>query len=101
MTVKSIHVIACGRDWEVKAEGEAAPFYSAEDKGPVVDYARKLAKEFRAELIVHDPEGKVEYKEDKDGGSARIIYMVPGQPYNEAKAEYGDGPGEAPGESRA
>ena len=94
MTVKSIHVIPCGRDWEVKAEGEAAPFYSAPDKAPVVEYARKLAKQYQADLVVHSPEGKVEYKEPTGTSDGIILHMNPGQPFSEAKTGYGDGPGE-------
>lgn len=93
MSGKSIHVIHCGRDWEVKAEGEAAPFFSAEHKMPVVDYARRLAKEFHAELVVHDSEGSVEYREGVAGVQAERVQ------YSEAKTEYGDGPGQEPGES--
>lgn len=59
MERKTIHVIPCGRDWEVKLEGEAAPFFSAENKPIVVEYARRLAKEFRVSLIIHNDEGKV------------------------------------------
>jgi hypothetical protein len=92
MIRKSIHVIHCGRDWEVKAEGEAAPFYSAEDKAPVVDYARRLAKEYQAELVVHNSEGRVEYCEDQ------LEHHAARADFSESKAEYGDGPGEEPGE---
>jgi hypothetical protein len=91
MAGNSIHVIHCGRDWEVKAEGESAPFYSAEDKDPVVNYARRLAKEFHAELVIHNCEGRVEYTE-----LAGEYYEGQSDP-SESKAEYGDGPGEHPG----
>lgn len=89
MTGKTIHVMPCGRDWEVKAEGEAAPFYSAEDKAPVVEYARKLAKEYQAHLVIHNHEGRVENTE-------RVDHLIGSAHLTDSKDEYGDGPGSIP-----
>jgi hypothetical protein len=89
MEIKTIHVIPCGRDWEVKIEGEAAPFYSAEDKEPVVEYARRLACKLQAYLVIHNSEGKVESTETAE-------LLLTGTNLPDIKDEYGDGPGSLP-----
>jgi len=60
---KNQHVLPHGNKWAVKGEGNSRNTKLSEKKSDAVDRAREIARNKKAELVVHNRDGKIS---DKD-----------------------------------
>ena len=60
---KNQHVLPHGKSWAVKGEGNSRNTKITDTKFEAVNRARKIAKNMKTELVIHNNDGKIS---DKD-----------------------------------
>jgi hypothetical protein len=63
MAKKNQHVVPIGKGWGVKGEGNSKYTTFTDTKNKAIHIAREIARNNRAELIIHGKNGKIQ---DKD-----------------------------------
>jgi hypothetical protein len=63
MSKKNQHVISVGKGWAVKKEGSNKYTTFTDTKAKAIHIAREIAKNNKADLIIHGRDGKIQ---DKD-----------------------------------
>jgi uncharacterized protein YdaT len=61
--IKNQHVLPHGTKWAVKGEGNFRNTKITDTKSEAVNRARKIAKNMKTELVIHNNDGKIS---DKD-----------------------------------
>ncbi len=63
MIKKNRHVVPLGTGWAVKRAGHKGFDLISQTKQDALDFAKQLAKNSKAELIVHGRDGKIQRKD--------------------------------------
>ena len=59
---KNVHIVHSKGEWKVRREGTLRASKVFETKRAAVDYGRKIGKEDRVELYIHNMDGRISYR---------------------------------------
>lgn len=56
---KNVHVVHSQGEWKVRREGSLRASRVFEDKKSAIDYGKKIGREDRVELYIHNMDGRI------------------------------------------